>query len=127
MPFLRLADTPCQWACGFGQLPSKCTCPSADEKSAEAAWGADARRFWADKDGLCRFFVAVDHRVEDVVGWHAAEVGDRFAAPEPVRQSVSGRLGPIRKDVAWSLALRADHGPQYTSRGTSRARWPTWA
>jgi len=72
-------------------------------------WGTDATRFWTDKEGLCWLFVAVDHCVEDVVGWHAAKVGDRFAALEPVRQGVSSRLGPIGKDVARGLALR--HGP----------------
>jgi len=79
-------------------------------------WGTDATRFWTDKEGLCWFFVAVDHCVEDVVGWHVAKVGDRFAALEPVRQGVSSRLGPIAKDVACGLALRHDHGPQYLAR-----------
>ncbi len=79
-------------------------------------WGTDATRFWTDKEGLCWLFVAVDHCVEDVVGWHVAKVGDRFTALEPVRQGVSSRLGPVGKNVARGLALRHDHGPQYLSR-----------
>jgi len=85
-------------------------------RAPDLMWGTDATRFWTDKEGLGWLFVAVDHCVEDVVGWHVAKVGDRFAALEPVRQGVSSRMGPIGKDVARGLALRHDHGPQYLSR-----------
>jgi len=39
-------------------------------------------RFYTEEDGLCWFFVAIDHCAEDVVGWHVAKNGDRFAALE---------------------------------------------
>ena len=52
-------------------------------------WGTDATRFHTIDDGWCWFFGAVDHCVTDVVGWHVAKKGDRWAALEPVRQGVS--------------------------------------
>jgi len=51
-------------------------------------WGTDATRFHTKDDGWCWLFVAVDHCVTDVVGWHVAKKGDRWAALEPVRQGV---------------------------------------
>ncbi len=51
-------------------------------------WGTDATRFYTKADGWCWFFVALDHCVGDVVGWHVARKGDRWAALEPVRQGV---------------------------------------
>ncbi len=51
-------------------------------------WGTDATRFYTKADGWCWFFMAVDHCVSDVVGWHVAKKGDRWAALEPVRQGV---------------------------------------
>ena len=69
-------------------------------------WGTDATRFYTKEDGWCWFFVAVDHCVTDVVGWHVAKKGDRWAALEPIRQGVrthmdgyapkrpTARLGP---------------------------------
>ena len=48
-------------------------------------WGPDASRFWTTAEGWCWFFAAVDHCASDVVGWHVAKKGDRWAALEPVR------------------------------------------
>jgi len=42
------------------------------------------------RDGWCWFFGAIDHCVKDVVGWHVAKVGDRWAALEPIRLGVRG-------------------------------------
>ena len=43
-------------------------------------WGTDATRFYTKEDGWCWFFVAVDHCVTDVVGWHVAKKGDRVGS-----------------------------------------------
>jgi hypothetical protein len=40
-------------------------------------WGTDATRFYTDEDGWCWFFGAIDHCVDELVGWHTAKIGDR--------------------------------------------------
>ena len=52
----------------------------------EKLWGTDATRLCTKEDGWCWFFVAVAHCVTDVVGWHVAKKGDRWAALEPICQ-----------------------------------------
>ena len=60
-------------------------------------WGTDAARFWTKAEGWCWFFAAVDHCTSDVVGWHVAKKGDRWAALEPVRQGGAGPHGRLRQ------------------------------
>ena len=43
-------------------------------------WGTDATRFYTEEDGWCWFFGAIDHCLDEVVGWHTAKLGDRWAA-----------------------------------------------
>ena len=76
-------------------------------------WGTDATRFYTEQDGWCWFFGAIDHYCDDVVGWHVAKLGDRWAALEPLRQGARELLGGFRKDVARGLKIRCDWGPQY--------------
>ena len=76
-------------------------------------WGTDATRFYTERDGWCWFFGAIDHYCDDVVGWHVAKLGDRWAALEPLRQGARELLGGFRKDVARGLKIRCDWGPQY--------------
>jgi putative transposase len=84
-------------------------------------WGTDATLFDTQRDGWCWFFGAIDHCVEDVVGWHVAKVGDRWAALEPIRQGVRQTLG----GYALKIALRMDRGPQYTAHQfLGELRWP---
>ena len=45
----------------------------------------DATRFYTEEDGWCWFFGAIDHCVDELVGWHTAKIGDRWAALEPLR------------------------------------------
>ena len=61
-------------------------------------------------------FAAVDHCVSDVVGWHVAKKGDRWAALEPVRQGVRTHFGGFEKAIALGLGLRHDWGSQYRAR-----------
>jgi len=78
-------------------------------------WGTDATKFWTHREGWCWFFGAIDHCVEDLVGWHVAKLGDRWAALEPIRQGVQYTHGGYAPKIALGLGLRADHGPQYTA------------
>lgn len=78
-------------------------------------WGTDATRFCTKDDGWCWFFGAVDHCVTDVVGWHVAKKGDRWAALEPVRQGVRAHMAGYAPKIALGLGLRHDWGPQYTA------------
>ena len=78
-------------------------------------WGADATRFFTRRDGWCWFFGAIDHFSEDMVGWHVAKKGDRWAALEPIRQGVRQHLGCYSTKIALGLGLRHDWGPQYTA------------
>ena len=79
-------------------------------------WGTDAARFWTRAEGWCWFFGAVDHCVTDVVGWHVAKKGDRWAALEPVRQGVRAHMGGFGKAAALGLGLRHDWGSQYRAK-----------
>jgi transposase InsO family protein len=79
----------------------------------DVMWGTDATRFYTEQDGWCWFFGAIDHGVADVVGWHVAKIGDRWAALEPLRQGVRHAFGRFGKDVARGLQVRCDWGPQY--------------
>ena len=78
-------------------------------------WGTDATRFYTKEDGWCWFFVAVDHCVTDVVGWHVAKKGDRWAALEPIRQGVRTHMDGYAPKIALGLGLRHDWAPQYTA------------
>jgi transposase InsO family protein len=76
-------------------------------------WGADATRFYTEEDGWCWFFGAIDHYVDELVGWHTAKIGDRWAALEPLRHGVRHVFGRFAKDVARGVRIHCDWGPQY--------------
>lgn len=78
-------------------------------------WGADAVRFYTREDGWCWFFGAIDHCSEDIVGWHVAKRGDRWAALEPARQGIRTHYRDYVKKIALGLGLRHDWGPQYAA------------
>src|SRR5262245_61569084 len=58
-------------------------------------WGTDATRFYTEAEGWCWFFGAIDHCVDELVGWHTAKIGDRWAALEPLRQGGAARVRPL--------------------------------
>jgi len=60
-------------------------------------WGTDATRFYTEADGWCWFFGAIDHYSADIVGWHTAKLGDRWAALEPDAAGRAPRLRPVRQ------------------------------
>jgi len=78
-------------------------------------WGTDATRFYTEREGWCWFFGAIDHASDDIVGWHVAKLGDRWAALEPIHQGVRAAFGAFNKDIARGLAVRSDWGPQYVA------------
>lgn len=78
-------------------------------------WGTDATSTWTVKQGHVTVFVAVDHCTGEGVGIHAAKIGDRFEALDPIRQAVRERFGDYGTAVALGLKLRHDHGSQYMS------------
>lgn len=79
----------------------------------DVMWGTDGTRFYTEQEGWCWFFGAIDHHLDEVVGWHVAKIGDRWAALEPIRHGVRHAFGRFGKEVARGLAIRCDWGPQY--------------
>jgi transposase InsO family protein len=63
-------------------------------------WGTDATRFYTEREGWCWFFGAIDHYTTEVMGWHVAKIGDRWAALEPIRQGMTAAFGSIAPKVA---------------------------
>lgn len=80
-------------------------------------WATDSKKFFAGKDGWCWFFGVIDHFNDEILSWHTAKKGNRFAALEPIRSAVKKEYGNVDKDVCsnLSLQLRSDHGSQYDS------------
>jgi len=76
-------------------------------------WGTDATQVYTRLEGVATVFVAAGHFVGDVVGIHTARPGTRFEALEPIHQGVREHYGPLAQGIAFGLALRHDHGPQY--------------
>ena len=87
-------------------------------------WGTDATRFYTKQEGWCWFFGAVDHHTDEVVGWHVAKRGDRWAALQPLRDGVQTMFGLFAKEVARGLQIRCDWGPQYiAAAGIQEVHW----
>lgn len=82
----------------------------------DTMWGTDATATVTTQEGQATVFIAVDHFTAECVGIHAAKVGDRFEALEPLRQAVRARYGAYDRGVAEGLSLRHDNGSQYVSR-----------
>lgn len=81
-------------------------------------WGTDGKQFWTRQEGQCWFFSVIDHCNDEILGWHASVIGDRFAALEPVHQAIIMQYGSLSKGIVHEtgLFLRSDHGSQYDSR-----------
>ena len=80
----------------------------------DTMWGTDLTTTITG-EGQAAVFVAVDHCSAECVGLHAARRATRFEALEPIRQGVRRCFGAFGKAVARGLAVRHDHGSQYTS------------
>lgn len=78
-------------------------------------WGTDGARFQTVEDGWVWGFFAVDHFNSECVGWHVSKWGTRFAALEPIAMGLNEHFGSSEAGAGATLALRMDHGTQYTS------------
>ena len=76
-------------------------------------------------DGWCWFFGAIDHGTDELVGWHATKLGDRWAALEPLRQGVRYAFGGFGKDDRPRASRSAATGGRSTRRtpGSGEVRW----
>jgi transposase InsO family protein len=80
-------------------------------------WATDGKKFFAGVDGWCWFFGVIEHFNDEIISWHTAKKGNRFAALEPIRAAVRKQFGSTEKGICsgTSLRLRSDHGSQYDS------------
>ena len=78
-------------------------------------WGTDMTSTMT-KEGQASVFFVIDHCTAECLGVHAARVGTRFEALEPLRQAIHERHGEFDGAIAVGVALRHDHGSQFTSR-----------
>lgn len=78
-------------------------------------WGTDGTQVQTVAEGTVWIFAAIEHWNAECVGIHAVKDGTRFNAMEPVKQGIRKHFGGIAKGIATGLALRCDHGCQYTS------------
>jgi len=78
-------------------------------------WGTDGLRVQTVDDAWCWVFTAVEHWNAECVGLHVCKHGTRFAALEPICEGVMRSFGTPEAGVARGLALRMDHGTQYTA------------
>lgn len=78
-------------------------------------WGTDGIRIQTVDEGWVWVFSAVDHFDACCVGIHAVKIGNRFAALQPIAQGLKTEFGATGADAGRGLALRMDHGTQYTA------------
>ncbi|MEW5790116.1 MAG: transposase [Pseudomonadota bacterium] len=78
-------------------------------------WGTDGIRIQTVDDGWVWVFSAVDHFDAYCVGIHAAKIGNRFAALQPIAQGLEAEWGGTFANAGKGLKLRMDHGTQYTA------------
>ena len=78
-------------------------------------WATDGTKVMTVDDGNVWIFVAIEHWNAECVGWHVTKIGNRFAALQPIFMGLHTHYGSTTKGIARGLALRMDHGCQYTS------------
>ena len=78
-------------------------------------WGTDGIRLETVDEGWVWVFSAVDHFDACCVGIHTVKIGNRFAALQPIAQGLQAEFGATGADAGRGLALRMDHGTQYTA------------
>lgn len=78
-------------------------------------WGTDGIRIETLDEGWVWVFSAVDHFDACCLGIHAVKTGNRFAALQPISQGLLAEFGATGADAGRGLALRMDHGTQYTA------------
>lgn len=81
----------------------------------DVMWGTDGVRVRTVEEGWVWIFTAVEHWNAECVGWHVTKRGDRRAALEPIAMALQKLYGTVGADAGRGLALRMDHGTQYTA------------
>jgi putative transposase len=88
-------------------------------------WGTDATRFYTEREGWCWLFGAVDHYTTEIMGWHVAKIGDRWAALEPIipNAACSNPLPPLPRAAETGAEVRVfPTPPSCTTQGKSAKR-----
>ena len=80
-----------------------------------AMWGTDGLRIETLDEGWVWMFSAVDHFDACCLGIHVVKTGNRFGALQPISQGLQSEFGTTGADAERGLALRMDHGTQYTA------------
>lgn len=81
----------------------------------DVMWGTDATSTFTLDQGQATVFVVVDHCTDELLGVHAAKIGNRFEALDALHQAVREAFGGFGKNIATGLSLRHDHGSQFMS------------
>ena len=82
---------------------------------ADVMWGADMTQI-NTMEGTASIFVVLDHFTSEILGIHAAMIGNRFEAIEAMRQAVRTTGRAYGENCLPGLVLRHDNGSQYISR-----------
>jgi putative transposase len=76
-------------------------------------WAGDATQITTVQDGKVWLFGVIEHWNAEVLGWHVAKRGDRYAAVQAVGMAVRQVFGHLSPSAARGLALRHDHGSAF--------------
>jgi len=74
-------------------------------------WGTDATRFYTERKGWCWFFGAIDHHLDEVVGWHLR------TPVAPDRQTPRHVLAEPPEGMTDALANGLEGGPAIAELG----------
>ena len=77
-------------------------------------WAIDGTACMTDQ-GNATVFVVIDHCTGECLGVHAARRGTRMEAIDTLRQAIRATRGTFDRDIAAGVALRHDHGSQFSS------------
>ncbi len=78
-------------------------------------WGTDLTTTLTLEEGNASIFAVVDHCTGECHGLRAVRRGNRFEAIETLHQAVRNTFGSVEEGIASGLAVRHDHGSQFTS------------
>lgn len=79
-------------------------------------WGTDATSALLLDGQQATIFGLYDHCTCELLGIHAALIGDRFEAIAALHQATRTAFGGVTKAIASGLKLRHDNGSQFISR-----------
>lgn len=79
-------------------------------------WGTDATSAMLLDGQQATIFGIYDHCTCELLGIHAALIGDRFEAIAALHQATRAAFGGVTKAIASGLKLRHDNGSQFVSR-----------